>query len=138
MRNRNTSRAGFTLIELMIVVAILAVITAIAYPSYMKSVQKSRRAEGKALVLDAANRQERRFADTTPNAYATNMTNLGYAANPAISENGYYSLASTTTNGFTLTATAINAQADDTAPGRTASVVIPVKIVIVTVPPTLR
>lgn len=113
MRYRKTSGAGFTLIELMIVVSILGIITALAYPSYTKSVQKSRRAEGQALVMDAANRQERRFADT--NAYATDMTNLGYAANPAISENGHYSLSATTTNGFTLTATAIGAQAADTA-----------------------
>ncbi len=98
----------------MIVVVIIGIITAIAYPSYMQSVLKSRRAEGKALLLDAANRQERRFADTTPNAYSNNMTDLGYAASPAISENGYYSLASTATNGFTLTVTAIGSQARDT------------------------
>ncbi len=114
MRNRKASGAGFTLIELMMVLAVIGLITAIAYPSYTNSVRKSRRAEGQALVMDAANRQERRFADTTPNAYATNMTNLGYAANPAISENQFYSLSATTTNGFTLTATAINTQATDT------------------------
>ena len=112
MSNKKTSEAGFTLIELMIVVVILAIISALAYPSYLKSVQKSRRAEGKALVLEAAALQERRIADT--GAYATDMTNLGYAANPAISDNQFYSLSATNTNGFTLTATAVNRQAVDT------------------------
>jgi len=110
MRNRKTSGAGFTLIELMIVVAIIGVITAIAYPSYSKSVQKSRRAEGKALLLDAANRQERRFADT--NAYTNTMSDLGYTS--ILSENGYYELTSTATNGFTLTVTTKNDQTKDT------------------------
>jgi len=113
MYSQKMSGAGFTLIELMIVVTIIAIIAAFAYPSYQKSVLKSRRAEGKALVMDAANRQERRFADT--NAYTTNMTDLGYAADPAVSENGYYNVDATLTNGYTLTATAIGSQAADTS-----------------------
>ncbi len=118
MRSRKTSGAGFTLIELMIVVAVIAIISAIAYPSYTKSVQKSRRAEGKALLLDAANRQERRFGDS--NKYTENMTQLGYAADPAVSENGHYNVDSSSTSStalldFTLTATAIGVQAVDTA-----------------------
>ena len=112
MHNKKASGAGFTLIELMITVAIIGIIAAVAFPSYQNSVQKSRRAEGKAMVIEAAALQERRYADT--NAYATDMTNLGYDTNPAISDNQYYSLSATTTAGFTLTATAINAQTADT------------------------
>jgi len=110
MYNRKTS--GFTLMELMIVVAIVGILTAIAYPSYRSSVEKSRRAEGKGLLLDAANRQERRFADT--NEYASDMTELGYADSPAISENGHYSVAAALTDGFTLTATPKGVQVADT------------------------
>jgi type IV pilus assembly protein PilE len=112
MRNRKTSEAGFTLIELMIIVVIIAIISVFANSMYSKSVQKSRRAEGKALLLEAAALQERRIADA--GTYATDMTDLGYAANPAISENLLYSVAVTNTNGFTLTATAVNRQAVDT------------------------
>lgn len=117
MYNKKASRAGFTLIELMIVVAIMGIIAVVAYPSYQSSVQKSRRAEGKALVMDASNRQERRFADT--NAYAIVMTNLGYTADPnnvnnTLSENNFYTLSATNVNGFTLTATAVGIQAVDT------------------------
>ncbi|HEY8570196.1 type IV pilin protein [Microbulbifer sp.] len=58
---------GFTLIELMIVVAIIGIIAGIAYPSYMESVRKSNRADAKASLNDVAHRLQRCF--TTYNAY---------------------------------------------------------------------
>ena len=50
---------GFTLIELMIAVAILGIIAAIAYPSYLDQVRKSKRSDAQSALLQAANRQER-------------------------------------------------------------------------------
>ena len=50
---------GMTLIELMIVVAILGIITAIGYPSYLDYVKKTRRAEGMGELLELADRMER-------------------------------------------------------------------------------
>lgn len=52
---------GFSLIELMIVVAITAIIIGIAYPSYLNSVRKSNRAEAKAELVDLAQRLQRCF-----------------------------------------------------------------------------
>ena len=58
---------GFTLIELMIVVAVIGIIAAIAYPSYTSSLQKSRRAEGQSALVLKAQSLERCFSQT--NAY---------------------------------------------------------------------
>ncbi|MDD3448213.1 MAG: type IV pilin protein [Gammaproteobacteria bacterium] len=52
---------GFTLIELMIVVAVVAILASIAYPSYVDQVRKSRRAEAQSLMLEDAQWLERQF-----------------------------------------------------------------------------
>lgn len=70
--------AGFTLIELMITVAIIAILTVIAYPSYQKYVLKSHRSDAKTALLDLAARQERYF--TLQNIYASSPAVLGYGA----------------------------------------------------------
>jgi type IV pilus assembly protein PilE len=59
---------AFTLIELMIVVAIAGILAAIAYPSYQNSVMKSRRADAEGVLLGLANALERNFTET--NSYA--------------------------------------------------------------------
>lgn len=71
---------GFTLIELMITVAIVGLLATIAYPSYVEQVRKSRRVDGKSLLLRAANRQERFYSTSSPNTYAADMQALGYSA----------------------------------------------------------
>jgi type IV pilus assembly protein PilE len=54
---------GFTLIEAMIVVAVLGLIVAMGYPSYQEQVRKSRRAEGMGELLELADRMERHYTD---------------------------------------------------------------------------
>ena len=86
---------GFTLIEAMIVVAIIGLIAAIGYPSYRDQVMKSRRAEGKAFALEIADRLERYYADKL--TYTTTITDLGFTSKVE-PDAGYYEAAITTTD----------------------------------------
>lgn len=82
--------AGFTLVELIIVVVVVGILMAVALPGYQESMQKARRTDAKAGLMDAANRQERYMLDRS--RYATDMTELGFGADPMISEEGHYSI----------------------------------------------
>ena len=105
---------GFTLIELMIVVGILAITIAIGYPAYRDQVMKSRRAEGMGELLEPADRMER--------FYSGNGTYNGATLGPdaddvyeTTTEKGNYTLGitSATTVLFTITATPNGPQGND-------------------------
>jgi type IV pilus assembly protein PilE len=70
---------GFTLIELMITVAIVAILSAIAYPAYQDSVRKGKRAEGRTALTDMMQQQERYFTQTgTYLSFAAGATGVAF------------------------------------------------------------
>ena len=102
-----TRAHGFTLIELLVVVAIIAILAAIAVPAYSRYTYRSRRVDGKDLLLNIANAQERYYA--TYNKYGA-LTDIGFAS-PAPSEKSFYSAtvamtgpAGSSSQGYTATA----------------------------------
>ena len=76
---------GFTLIELMIVIVIVAILAAVAIPSYQNYVIKSNRSAGKGILMDVVNRQQQFFINTKN--YAASLTDLGYSADPFFIDN---------------------------------------------------
>lgn len=86
-------KGGFTLIELMIVVAIIAILAAIAVPWWGRYTYRARRTEGQKLLMQIAQAEERYYTDY--NHYPLTASSLGYATDTPVSENGYYSVALT-------------------------------------------
>lgn len=117
----NKKIKGFTLIELMVVVAIVAILTAIALPSYQSFVLQSHRTTAINGVMDIASAESKYY--TANNAYIASLTTLGYANDPfpvPDTTNTYYNLSVAVGVGstsFTVTATTAGNQTNDTACG---------------------
>ena len=121
------SQLGFTLIELMVTVAIVGILASIAYPSYQSSVMKSRRADTEGVLLGLANAMERNF--TTTNSYcdaggtggasscgtATNDTGTPSIYSIPTATATYYTItiSAATASSYTLSAAPTGAQAND-------------------------
>ena len=115
MKTSTSIKRGFTLIELMVVVAIVAILAAIAVPAFGRYAFRARRVDGQELLLRIANAQEQYYVNH--NSYGS-LSDVGYAA-PVKSEKGYYWATSDVANGSTsaqayvLKATPQGVQADD-------------------------
>ena len=91
MNNLRRQR-GITLLELMVVAAIIAMISSFAYPSYIRYITDSTRTAATSALLQIAERQQQFFMDNK--TYANDLTALGFGANPwVISDEGKSSAA---------------------------------------------
>jgi type IV pilus assembly protein PilE len=111
MRGPGQSASGFTLIELMIVVAIVVVLAMIALPAYTEQIRKSRRADAITRIAQVQQAQERWRSN---NATYGTLVQIGV---PASVGGGHYTLsvADITAAGYRVVAQATGAQAGDTA-----------------------
>ena len=112
--NGSRANGGFTLIELMIVVVIVAILAAIAYPSFQQYMRETKRADAHTALLRISALQEKFFTNRTPPQYAASTTSLGYAAHPAVSNDRFWeiSVAAAGPAGFTLSAAPAGSHTD--------------------------
>lgn len=96
---------GFTLIELVVTVAIVGILAAVAYPSYANAIRKARREDAMTALLELQLVQEKWRANNP--SYTSTLTDLGYSvASNATSRDGYYTLNVTAASATAFTATA--------------------------------
>jgi type IV pilus assembly protein PilE len=126
IRSKCTSAAGFSLVELMVTVAIASALTTIAVPSYLQQIRAARRMDARLALYDLVAREERFL--TTNGTYTAVPANLGYSGEfPQVIASGDYQVNvcvaaaapcgnsdATTGKVFLLQATAVGNQAADT------------------------
>ena len=112
--NSETNRKGFTIVELMIVIAIVAILVALALPSYTQYIRKANRGEAQQLLMNWANNQEIWRANDIDYATTGELT--------APTHTKYtFALPIRTATTYTLTATATGDQANDKNHGTACS-----------------
>jgi len=130
MKKQDTAKlAGFSLIELVIAVAIVGILASVALPSYLEQVRKSKRTEAFDALLTCSSEQNRYYSASSPPGYfdeatakGSSLSACGWDGTNFSTSGEHYQLAITNTGCtggtslwcYQLTATAVGSQANDT------------------------
>ena len=87
MRTERRKTAGFTLIEVMIAVAIVAIVAAVAFPSYRQYVVRTNRSAAQSAMMDIANREQQHLLANRIYADTAALEDAGYSLPPEVSAN---------------------------------------------------
>lgn len=111
--------SGFTLVELMIVVTVIAILAAIAYPSYQDSVRRAKRIDAQSTMMDIASKLQKykiaRFSYEKADGSFVTFPDIGVSGQIPSSGTALYTVAlsAQSMGTWTLTATPTNAQTGD-------------------------
>jgi type IV pilus assembly protein PilE len=86
-RRGGWKHAGFTLGEVLVVMAIIAILSAVAYPSYLSYITRANRAAAQGFMLEVSNRQERYLLDKRAYATVIDSTGLNVTIPKSVSDN---------------------------------------------------
>ncbi len=115
LKNSFSRHRGFTLIDVMITVVIVAILAAVAWPSYTRYVMRAKRTAAQAEMMDIANRQQQFLLANRSYADKDALVGSGYTLPPEVSSNYGYTiaLADGLVPGYVLTFTPTGSQAPD-------------------------
>lgn len=113
LQQRSQRCRGFTLIELVVVMAVAAILAAIAIPNYSQYIMRSHRSEAQAFISDVASRQSQFFLDRRAYAATTAALNMPVPAEVALRYAIAIAVVAGPPAGFQVTATPMGAQATE-------------------------